>query len=351
MVKMKKRTDGRWCKTVTINGQKMFFYSTASTEKQATKDIEMQMIKYKKTTHNKKHNFKILAEKAIEYKKQTTGFKNVESYTVALKHMVDFYNMNIEEIKPIMIQKTLDDMADKEYSYSSIHKVKIFFSVVFDYAILKEELPIQNYLSSIKIPKRAKKGKITAPPDFIRNRIFEMGTSVEFGLWAITLICTGMRRGEQAAIQKQDIDFEKNEINPTHAIEFVNNQPVLKDRLKTEESKNTIPIIRKLRPYLEEACKDLNSKDFLFGGEKPLTETQIKKRWAKYCDDIGYKFKGHQLRHAFALLLYEAEVDVKTAQRLLRHADIRTTLNIYTEFSKKMTDKSVEKLDAYLNTI
>ena len=41
-----RRNDGRWCKTKTINGKKMYFYSTEPTEKKALRDIENQMIEY-----------------------------------------------------------------------------------------------------------------------------------------------------------------------------------------------------------------------------------------------------------------------------------------------------------------
>ena len=41
-----KRKDGRFLKTKTINGKKMFLYSSEPTEKRAEKDITKQMIEY-----------------------------------------------------------------------------------------------------------------------------------------------------------------------------------------------------------------------------------------------------------------------------------------------------------------
>ena len=38
----------------------------------------------------------------------------------------------------------------------------------------------------------------------------------------------------------------------------------------------------------------------------------------------------HSFRHAYSSLLNEYGTDVKVQQELLRHVDIRTTLNIYT---------------------
>jgi len=39
----------------------------------------------------------------------------------------------------------------------------------------------------------------------------------------------------------------------------------------------------------------------------------------------------HTFRHTYSSLLRELGVDVKVQQELLRHSDIRTTLNIYTQ--------------------
>jgi integrase len=38
----------------------------------------------------------------------------------------------------------------------------------------------------------------------------------------------------------------------------------------------------------------------------------------------------HAFRHTYSTLLNEYGTDVKVQQELLRHADIRTTMNIYT---------------------
>ena len=59
-------------------------------------------------------------------------------------------------------------------------------------------------------------------------------------------------------------------------------------------------------------------------------------------------FTPHYLRHTFATLLYLEGVNVVTAKQLLGHADISTTVNIYTDlenFNKSLLSKEyVEKL-------
>ena len=346
---MKKRADGRWLRVKTINGKKVSFYSTANTEKQAIKDIESQMLAYSSKAHKDKHNFKVLAENMLEFQTKSVTYNTAQSYHYSIKYLAPLFDYDIEDITPAMVQRLLDDMAKKKnYSFSAVSKTKVVFGLIMDYAIVHENLPIGNFTRSLKIPKGTKKGVVKAPPDFVIDLIIENVNKVEFGKWAMVLLCTGLRRGEQAAIQVKKIDFDKNEIDISDAVEFIHNQPHLKGVPKTEASIDTVPILAILRPHLVDMCKDLGPNDFLFGKEKPLSETQIKKRWKKYCNEIGYTFNGHQLRHAYAKLLYKAGIDPKTMQRLLRHKNFQTTMNIYTEFAKEMTDKSVNMINDYM---
>jgi site-specific recombinase XerC len=65
-----------------------------------------------------------------------------------------------------------------------------------------------------------------------------------------------------------------------------------------------------------------------------LSVTGIQKRLAKYCRQAGIWFTCHQLRHTFGRHLTEAQVPVTTTQRLLGHAQLRTT-QIYTHLSNR----------------
>lgn len=81
--------------------------------------------------------------------------------------------------------------------------MKTLISVIYDYAIVHEDLPVNNFVKSLKIPKNTKKGEVKAPPEFVRDKIIEKAEETDFGLWALMLMCTGVRRGEQAAFKKE----------------------------------------------------------------------------------------------------------------------------------------------------
>lgn len=90
-----------------------------------------------------------------------------------------------------------------------------------------------------------------------------------------------------------------------------------------------------------------------------MTENQYAKMWDKYYKLSGLKehneehnlpkLTAHCLRHGYATILYEANVDVKEAQRLLGHAKETTTREIYTHITERSKDKNNEKLKLYVN--
>ncbi len=180
------------------------------------------------------------------------------------------------------------------------------------------------------------------------NAISTNAENVDFGMWAMVEMCTGLRRGEINALRRCDIDFANKKISITQVTEFIGNRPQIKECPKSENGIRDVPILELLEQPLRKMCRGLEPNDFLFGGEKPYSLTMIRRRWDKYCIAVDHTFRQHQLRHAYAKLLYCAGIDPKTMQRLLGHAKFETTMNIYTDFANEMTEQSVGKLNEYM---
>lgn len=346
---MEKRKDGRWQTRITVKGKRVYFYSSEQTKEKAEADINKKILAYKEEQHGDRHNFLKLAEKTIEAKDISAA--TLTTYRAALKHLAPLHDKDIEDIRPSEVQAILDGMSRKKYSFSAISKTRVLFGLVMDYAIIDMDIRISNFAKSLKTPKNAVKNKITSPDDEVIAKIKEMAQSEDLGAnfepWAVSLYCTGLRRGELAALQRKDVDLERKTININKSVEYVNNKPSIKST-KTENGKRIVPILDIYTKQITNLCEGLKPNDYIFGGEKPLSETAVKKRWKKFCSFIGCDVRMHQLRHAYAKLLYEAGVDPKTAQHLLGHADIQTTMNIYTDFSNRMSETALNKLNSFL---
>jgi len=98
--------------------------------------------------------------------------------------------------------------------------------------------------------------------------------------------------------------------------------------------------------------------DFLFAslrlkGTKPLGPDNLLKRYirpaVKRAGIEGKIIGWHNFRHSLATNLRAMGVDVKVAQELLRHANVRTTLDIYTRaVSQQKRDANAKVVEMML---
>lgn len=101
---------------------------------------------------------------------------------------------------------------------------------------------------------------------------------------------------------------------------------------------------------------------------KMMSETTLKRRVNYVIQNINDNFKKrildsnqniddyepisftlHQTRHTFPCILRKAGVDVKQAQKWMRHKDIRILLNIYSHLDSQDDEVSVNKVNQFLS--
>ena len=147
-----------------------------------------------------------------------------------------------------------------------------------------------------------------------------------------TLACLGLRVSELLGLQWSDIDFEN------HTIEIQRSWSEGEICLtKTEASEGTLPLDPDLAEVLlnhkAQAFHSADS-DFVFAGAsgKPpwpdgLLTNHLKPAAMKAeIGSIGW----HTFRHTYATLQHDLGTKLAVQKELLRHTDIRTTMNIYT---------------------
>lgn len=342
---MKQRKDGRWSKSFTVNGRRVYFYSHADTEVLAERDIQKQILKYHENILTDKHNFKALGENMLEERGKLLEVATVECYRSAFAKLSVFYDMNIEDIKASQLSRLLSELCLKGYSKSSISKVKIVCSLIFDYAI-NHDADIVNFTRSVRLPKLAKQAeRITAVSDSDIAKMLSFKNS-DMWLFAACLLFTGCRSGELNALQVKHIDFDSQLIHIEQSVAYPSNQAQLKPP-KTLNSKRSVPIFKAIQEPLAERIKGMNKDSFVFGGIRPMSKTMLNKRWNSFMKECGLNFNMHRLRHSYAFLLYRSGIEAKTAQHLLGHADIQTTMNIYTDFSEEKGSEAMAKAESF----
>jgi len=149
---------------------------------------------------------------------------------------------------------------------------------------------------------------------------------------------TGLRRSELVALTWCDIDLELLQVNVRRS--FVRNHF---GDTKTEASRKPVPLHPAVASTLGDWRKESDyaaDHDFVFpslrlNGQKPLSPDMVLKkiiRPALIRAGVHGKVIGwHSFRHSLATNLRSLGVDVKVAQELLRHANSRTTMDLYTQ--------------------
>src|ERR1035437_2435061 len=167
---------------------------------------------------------------------------------------------------------------------------------------------------------------------------------------------TGLRRSELFALRWSDVNFFTMEIAVTRSC--VRNHF---GDTKTEASRKPVPLHESVCDVLAEwrgASLYKGDDDFLFpsirmNGTQPLMPDMVLKkaiRPALVRAGITGKVIGwHSFRHSLATNLRTLGIDVNVAQALLRHANSRTTMDIYTHaVSTQKREASGRVLDMML---
>ena len=342
---MKQRPDGRWPKTIVINGEPVHFYSRAKTEKAAERDIARQMIEYKEKLE-RGELFKIVAESwESEYLKRVPYHNYKKCGAKAFERAVEsFGDCPIKEIAAKDIDVLLQKLITQQYGKAAVATQKSVINMIFKYAVLNGYCDT-NPVDVIRLPNNLKKKKRELPTTEEMREVSMHSDG--FDLFPFFLLYTGMRPSEALAVKDINIDLKNSCIRPTHHVIHDGNTPIYESVLKTDAAQREIILLDRLRSVLPKKFKG-----FLFSmngdGKDPLTRKAYTKRWEKYCKTYGLSITPYQLRHGYATMLFEAGVDIKDAQELMGHSDIRITQNIYTHIRKERKDETAKKLNDFV---
>lgn len=192
---------------------------------------------------------------------------------------------------------------------------------------------------------------------------------------AVIMMLSGLRRGELSALTWADVDLKAQTISVNKTIEYKmkGSAPELRDFPKSDASRRVVDIPKKLADYMAQMPRT-NLLVYPDTRGRIMTASAWGAVWSSYMRLLNEKYGTrtladlkrmekpgrhkldmtippitmHWLRHTFCTLMYLAGVDVVQASAQMGHADVSTTLRIYTHLNAQHKRKSVEKLDIYL---
>ena len=253
------------------------------------------------------------------------------------KHFKYFYRKKVAEIEPIHVQTWQLKLA-KEYSPNYVRIIQGMLALAFDRAIILG-------LASKNPPRmvgniKSKKVKI----DFWTLEEFQKVISLLYKgdyyehylficFWL--LFTTGLRIGEAAALQWDDIDFESGIISVTKTLYYKSMTEYKFMEPKTSASVRTVVIdddtIRELKEWKEVQKKVLKDCNFVLSYNGiPTSKHTLPRALEKLAGLAGvHRIKIHALRHSHVALLISMGVNPLIIKDRLGHEKIQTTLGTY----------------------
>ena len=341
--KLKRRSDGRLVKTVTDpkTGRRVYFYG------QTEREINRKILEY---TEQQRYgrSFGDVADAWWEQTMEILSPNSIHTYRVARDRAVEeFGRSRINTITTRDIQLYITRFAgtgETLRARKTVSNQLMVISQIFKFAICEGDCEL-NPAQSVTIPRGLKTTKRTAAASSDEEMIKK---SPDVWLFPYFILYTGLRKGEALALTGADIDLENRTIQISKSVYFESNKPHIKPP-KTDAGYRTVPILDPLLPHLPKLADD----EYLFSAvsdpKKPMGYDLFKTRMDQFHKKTGTTFGAHQLRHSFATILFECGIDAKTAQHLLGHAQISTTMDIYTDFRRAAEIEAAQKINEQLS--
>jgi integrase len=268
-----------------------------------------------------------------ELTEEKKAYATIEANTHYLaNHIVPQWGaMYLQDVRTVDVELWLHTL---QLAPGTRSKIRNIMSAVFNHAIRHEWMD-RNPITKVRVSaKRLREPDVLTPAEFA-----SLITVLDLRERAMVMLdgSTGLRRSELVALTWADIDLELMQVNVRRSC--VRNHF---GDTKTEASHKPVPlhpsVVKCLKAWRDESPYAAEA-DFLFpslrrGGKQPLSpDTLLKKVIRPAVERAGIKNKRigwHSFRHSLATNLRAAGVDLKTAQELLRHANSRITLEVYT---------------------
>jgi integrase len=162
-------------------------------------------------------------------------------------------------------------------------------------------------------------------------------------------IATGLRCSELFALKWGDFDWANSAMFVRRAI-----VDGVVDDVKTKYSKAGLPLDPALAEMMlcwKAQSKFTKDEDWVFAswrtlGMKPFRSTAVLENFIKPAakrEGLGL-IGWHTFRRTFSTLLRGNREDLKVQQELMRHADIRTTMNLYTQANSDQKRQAHERI-------
>lgn len=374
--------NGKWIAVldlgIGINGKRKRIKRTAKTRQLAIRAITDLKVKEKtqEIGSNQKVTFDYLAKKWIEVGisesvRQSTANGYVDIYNRYIKQFLG--RKKLSEIDVNVIDEWLIYLGKKGMSASTRKRARQTCGAIFKYAI-KKRLAFSNPVADSQSPKADQNSvsRVRPPLSLLEaNQYLKMFKATEIDSIVYLALFTGMRRGEIIGLDWSDISFEDKSIsiNKT-AVEttFTRSDGSKFTKLvlnppKTAHSKRKIPITEPVLQALKrqqikqhkqrlKAGQTWQESGAVFTTEfgTRIFPSNVYHMYSRGLKNSSLRYvRFHDLRHTVAVLAIDGQIPLEQISRLLGHATISITMDIYGKSVQSLVDQGAFSVSEILS--
>lgn len=238
-------------------------------------------------------------------------------------------------------EKVLAAATRKGYAHTTHRNLRNLLSGAFRYALRQGVIRHGNPIRDVVVPKGKPKSKT---PAYTIEHVQGMLKVLPEPARTVVLLAalTGLRHGEIRGLKWEDFQGDSLQVRRsvwnTHIGE-----------VKTQASAAAVPVLPVLASALEAHRKTAHC-DFIFAGRtgKPLVlANTVRKVIVPALEAAGLTWQGwHGFRRGLASNLFALGVPGKVIQAILRHAELKTTMDIYVKTDDVQSQAAMQKLEA-----
>jgi integrase len=251
-------------------------------------------------------------------------------FAILNKHVTPRWaEVPLSQVRPMFVQEWLDNMT---LTAKTKGKVKALMHRLFERAMFWELIPMErNPMALVEIPGSSRRFK--KPIILTLDQYFAVLQLLPepYRTMVVVAQCLGLRVSEILALQWGDINFAELTMRVTRAV-----VDGVVDEVKTEYSEDDLPLDPDLATVLlnwKRQCAE-SEGNWVFPSPvtgrcyhaSPIQQDYIRPAGRKLgLGDIGW----HTFRHTYRSWLELVGTPIGVQQKLMRHAQIATTMNVY----------------------
>lgn len=379
------RPDGRYAYAYRYNGKRVFIYDTdlaslRKKEQQIQADLIDGIRTYESSRLTLNDLFQVYMETKTNLKESTES-----NYRYLWEHYIQhepIAEKALSKIHKSDVKLLYAKLLQEGFASNSLESINNLIHPVLELAVdddLIRKNPSKGVYRALKEKDCKKRVALTlAQQQAFLNYVNQSPVYHHWTPIFVTLLGTGMRIAECVGLTRKDIDFENELISVNHNLLYRKIDGKCRFLISTPKTASSIRFIPMCPEVLAELAGLIAILDTLYDTPSPTidgyTDFIFRNRYGDLLNPHSLNraieriirdynaeelklaeedqrsplllphFSVHSLRHTFCTRMFEVESNHKAIQTIMGHAEISTTLDIYTHITEDTLKNSVQHM-------